>query len=107
MSDEIIIELFVWAHRYKGYERMAGNLEALETLLEPAHRHYQQSGEVPEWCGVDLLRGWLFALARTERIWGSDPDEWLAVERALLAHPAARPEDVPIRGLYADGEDAP
>ncbi|CAB4915841.1 unannotated protein [freshwater metagenome] len=100
MSDEdIITELFVWAHRFDGYERIASSPENLEAVLEPVRNIFITRGLVPDWCGVDLLRGWMFYLARAERFGGTNPKEWIAVERALLKHSAATTEDLPVRGL--------
>jgi len=98
-ESDIVDDLFVWAHRYNGYERIAASPKDLHAVLEPARRTFVSEGVVPDWCGVDLLRGWLFGLARQERIWGSDPAEWAAVEDALRKHPAATADDLPVRGL--------
>lgn len=94
-TDLMDSELVDWAHRYNGYERLASSMNALGELLQPVRKEYQRSGRVPEWCGVDLLRGWAFGLVRAERIWGMDPDEFHAVLNALRRHPAATPADVP------------
>ena len=86
---------FTWAHRYDAYARLAGTPESLTALLEPARDEWQRTGSVPEWCGVDLLRGWMFWLARSERFGGTDPSEWIAVVTALDRHPRATPADRP------------
>jgi hypothetical protein len=56
-----------WAHKYDAYARLAGSPQSLATLLEPAWHEYHQTGRVPEWCGVDLLRGWAFYITRADR----------------------------------------
>ena len=57
-----------WAGAYNAYERLAGTPQALAAVLAPARNEYQDSrGVVPEWAGVDLLRGWLFFLYREDR----------------------------------------
>jgi len=51
-----------WALRYNGLERLASGPERLEGLLRSARESFAAAGSVPEWCGVDLLRGWAFWL---------------------------------------------
>lgn len=96
MSDSRQAEI-EWAHTYSGYERLAGEPRRLEVLLAGAREEYRREGVVPEWCGVDLLRGWAFYLVRADRFAGGDTlgAEWDAVLRAVRDHPAARPDDAP------------
>jgi hypothetical protein len=92
-----------WAHEYDGYTRLAGSPEALAALLEPAWRQYHQTGRVPQWCGVDLLRGWAFFITRADRHGGGYDleeggpmvQEWNAVLERIATHEAARPGDTP------------
>lgn len=92
-----------WAHTYDGYERLAGSPADLERLLAPAREQWRRTGEVPDWSGVDLLRGWAFYLTRRDRFAGGtylaekgeDLAEWNAVLARLAAHPSARPEESP------------
>lgn len=99
---ELMHEQIVWAHTYSAYERLAGGDEgptALARLLEPAWREFERTGRVPDWCGVDLLRGWAFYLTRADRFGGGydlSPGgpkvrEWQAVLERIAAHPSARP----------------
>lgn len=89
----------MWAHRYDAYRRLAATPEDLVTLLEPARAEYGRTRRVPEWCGVDLLRGWAFYLVRRDhhRGGGSLDEEWRAVLNALRQHPDAVGDDLPPR----------
>jgi uracil-DNA glycosylase len=89
-------EIF-WAHRYNGYERLASSPEQLGELLRPAQAAFRGTGRIPEWCGVDLLRGWAFYLVRVDRHRGGGTlgEEWTAVLDALCRHPAATGADRP------------
>jgi uracil-DNA glycosylase len=92
-----------WAHRYRGYERLASSPHALGDLIERARQSYRASGQVPDWCGVDFLRGWAYYIVREDRHSGGGnlDGEWTAVLNAVRAHPhalgvdrpPARPED--------------
>ena len=109
MSDQFELLMqrqIVWALTYDGYRRLAGGEEgptALARLLEPAWREYQDTGRVPEWCGVDLLRGWAFYLTREDRHGGGynlteggiKIAEWDAVLKRIASHPGTRPEERP------------
>ncbi|WP_157557624.1 hypothetical protein [Intrasporangium oryzae] len=58
---------------------------------------------MPEWCGLDLLRGWAFYITRADRHGGgydlgeggAKLDEWNAVLERISTHPGARPDDRP------------
>lgn len=99
----LIRSQIAWAHRCNGYARLAGSPADLEVILEPARAEYRRTGRVPEWCGVDLLRGWAFYLTRMDRHWGgygleeggSLVQEWQAVMAGLAAHEDAAGDDVP------------
>ena len=104
--ESLITQQVMWAHTYSAYERLAGGQQgprALARLLEPAWREFERTGRVPEWCGVDLLRGWAFYLAREDRFdggylldaGGAKAREWEAVLEQIAAHPSARGADVP------------
>lgn len=92
-----------WAHEYDGYVRLAGGPHELSRLLEPAWAEFQRGGAVPQWCGVDLLRGWAFYLVRADRHSGGGNltedgptiREWDAVLEAIAGHPCAQPADLP------------
>lgn len=79
--------LSTWALEYPAYVRLAGGLEELAALLEPARRDLRASGVVPGWCGVDLLRGWAFLLHRLAELGGGALGaEWDAVLDALARY---------------------
>lgn len=92
-----------WAHRYNGYARLASTPEKLAEILEPAWREYRRTKRVPEWCGVDLLRGWVFYLARADRHGGGYGlmengdmiDEWRAVLERITSHEEATTDEMP------------
>jgi len=87
-----------WANSYDAYARVASDPAVLWSLIEPAHRHLREQGEVPTWCGVDFLRAWAFLLTRpaTERP-PVEPLErdWFAILDAIAAHPGTRLQDLP------------
>lgn len=83
-----------WAGAYNAYQRLAATPKALEAVIAPARSEYQRDGRVPEWAGVDLLRGWLFLLYREDHFAGGylfTPEgaeslrEWSAVYEAWQA----------------------
>lgn len=86
-----------WAHRYDGYTRLASSPENLETLLEGPRASFRANGRIPDWCGVDLLRGWAYYLVRADRHAGGGTltDEWTAVLERLRVHSGARGLDRP------------
>lgn len=106
-GGQMMSRQIAWAHTYNAYDRLAGGLEsgtdALARLLGPAWREYEQSGLVPGWCGVDLLRGWAFYLTRADRHGGgydlsdggSKVSEWQAILTRVAEHPGVRPEERP------------
>jgi len=102
--------LIEWAHTYNGYERLAGGAGDLWELVRPLHEEFERTGKIPEWAGVDLLRGWAFYLVRSHRHGGAYEPLYveypavLAIVDAINRHPAARPEDrapEPERGALA------
>lgn len=88
---------FEWAHKYDGYSRLAASPEQLREVLDPAWQEFEATGRIPNWCGVDLLRGWAFYMARAYRFAGGDSFDtpWKSVFDALSQHPEARPDDRP------------
>ena len=86
-----------WAHCYNGYKRLARGGPQLMELLHPHREKFAQSGEIPDWAGIDLLRGWAFLLARIDnqqqgggRTLGR---EFAAVVDAIDRHPAVFPRE--------------
>ena len=59
-------EALEFAASYNAYHQIAGEPETLSAMYEPIRRVWQQTGEVPEWMGVDLLRGLLFLMFRED-----------------------------------------
>ena len=88
-----------WAASYNAYDRLAGGPNELSALLEPLRAEYRRSGRIPEWCGVDLLRGWAFLLYREDYFdgGGSLSAEWQAVLSAVRDHDQATGADLPPR----------
>ena len=86
-----------WAHTYDAYQRLAASPFALDRLLAGVREAFATNGAVPDWCGVDLLRGWAFFLARADRQAGGGTlgTEWAAVLGALVRHPDASARDRP------------
>lgn len=58
--DSIAYEkrIIKWAHSYNGYARLAGTGAPLylRDVLMPVLESYRDTGTLPEWAGVDLLR---------------------------------------------------
>lgn len=96
-DEDLLHKQLEWALQYDGYRRLANSPEKLERLLRPARNSYRSRGSVPDWCGVDLMRGWAFYLARTDHHAGGGTlgEEWCAVLAALSGHPDASPDEVP------------
>lgn len=103
MADRATLAQVVWAHNYDGYRRLASGPEMLAGLLEGARDAYRRRGHIPEWCGVDLLRGWAFYLTREDRHRGGGTlgDEWSAVLQRLRTHPDASGADRPPPDVQA------
>ena len=92
-----------WAHNYDGYRRLATGPEMLAAVLSTARDAYRREGRVPDWCGVDLLRGWAFYLAREDRHRGGGTlsAEWAAVLQRLREHDDATGADRPPPDAHA------
>ncbi|WP_239252995.1 MULTISPECIES: hypothetical protein [Mycobacterium] len=92
--------LIAWARRYDGYKRLGGSPSALVKVLDPLVEEIAASGKIPEWAGVDLLRGLAFwrvrvAANREAPEYALDDDLFLATVDAVHKHPNARPADRP------------
>lgn len=98
MSDDLTQAQIEWAQRYSGYERLARSPEALLDVIHAGRDSFRRDGSVPDWCGVDFLRGWAFYIVREHRHaggWSVPGSEFDAVLAAVARHPAARPDEVP------------
>ncbi|HMS74960.1 hypothetical protein [Gordonia sp. (in: high G+C Gram-positive bacteria)] len=98
MQDDYDQRLSEWARTYNGYERLAGGPSGLATLIEPLEREFEQSRRIPEWAGVELLRGWAFWLVRSHHHSGYAPlsEEYpqiLAIAETINRHPGCRDTD--------------
>ena len=99
-AEEFDRDVFEWAARYNGYTRISGSPERLITVLRPLVEVYDRDGEIPEWAGIDLLRGWAFYLAREWRFCGygrpftEDYPQVRDIAAAVNARSDATAEDV-------------
>ncbi|WP_245906496.1 hypothetical protein [Mycolicibacterium palauense] len=90
-----------WAHTYNGYSRLASDHRALGEVLRPVREAFERDGTIPDWAGVDLLRGWAFILVRAHRHGGGyrplreEFPEFAAIVAAIERHPGATEEDRP------------
>jgi hypothetical protein len=86
-----------WAHRYHGYHRLARDPQDLQRLLQPAWDEYHRIGTVPQWCGIDLLKGWAFHLVRADYHTGGGTldRQFQEVLGAISRHPAVGLGDMP------------
>lgn len=92
--------VIAWALSYNGYKRLGAGSSELVAVLRPLMEDISTSGRVPEWAGVDLLRGLAFWLVRVAAHHEApedalDDDQFLAVVDALHRHRDARPKDRP------------
>lgn len=86
-----------WARTYDAWTRLAATPETLWSLVSEAHRELVGAGTVPEWCGVDLLRGWAFLAVDELRPAEMAPlgQHWLELLDAIRAHPGSSLADLP------------
>ena len=98
MDDSYEYALIEWACEYNAYERLAGSPNRLWDLLHPLRDAFERAGSIPDWAGVDLLRGWAFWLVRAHSHGGYSPlceefPEIEAIVAAINRHPACRARD--------------
>jgi O-acetyl-ADP-ribose deacetylase (regulator of RNase III) len=82
-----------WALSYDPYARLCRRPDVLRDIVNPLEAVYLVSGTIPQWAGVDLLRGWAHLLAE-EAVSSSDAQAYErlnAVIAAIDGHPATRP----------------
>lgn len=84
-SDAPLDEVLRFAVTYNGYARLARDVGRLHDVVEPVLESLRERGAVPEWAGLDLLRGALFFLQRQTHHWGDVPPEEEAYMRTLVA----------------------
>jgi hypothetical protein len=97
MDDSRLID---WVMKFNAYDRIAQTPDKLAEVLEPAWQEYRRTGLVPEWAGVDLLRGWAFLMVRTNRFTANSSiheefPEFLSVVEAVRNHKKAKKRDLP------------
>jgi hypothetical protein len=81
MGDDYEMRLIKRAQRDNGYARLAREPEHLWDVVRPMYEVFRADGCIPEWAGVDLLRGWAFYLVRAHRFSGS----WAPIEEVSPA----------------------
>ena len=72
-----IEEALEFAATYNAYNQIASEPETLSAMYEPIRRVWKQSSEVPEWMGVDLLRGLLFLMFVEDHFGVPEPNSTL------------------------------
>jgi hypothetical protein len=100
MNSEYDFKLLEWAHKYDAYKRLASDSSLLLEVLRPLREAFERDEVIPEWAGVDLLRGWAFYIARAYHWGGYAPlrvefPEIEAIVEAISNHPSARATDRP------------
>lgn len=101
MDESHEYALIKWAHKCNGYERLAHTPENLWDVLQPLRDAFERDGSIPDWAGVDLLRGWAFYIVRAHRHGGGysplreEYPEFEAIVTAISRHPACRARDRP------------
>ena len=65
-SDCDFEEILEFAATYDGYRRIAESPKNLSAVYEPIRMEWRRSGVLPDWMGVDLLRGFLFLMYRED-----------------------------------------
>ena len=63
-SDCDFEEILEFAASYDGYRRIAESPETLSAVYQPIRMEWRRSGSLPDWVGIDLLRGFLFLMYR-------------------------------------------
>ena len=76
-----------FAHTYNGYKRIRGNENELSAVYQPHNLQFDLTGRIDKDLGIDFLRGWLFYLARQDRIvegsWDASEPLWRAICKAI------------------------
>lgn len=92
--------LIEFASTYNGYDRLNSDASELQRLFQPFEAEFQNTGRVSPSLGLDLLRGWLFALFRQDYFsggidWTETGNAWLerlwrAITREIADKSAGR-----------------
>ncbi|SVD94234.1 uncharacterized protein METZ01_LOCUS447088 [marine metagenome] len=61
-----------FAATYNAYNQIAAEPETLSAMYHPIREAWNKSARVPEWMGVDLLRGLLFLMYREDHFGYAD-----------------------------------
>ena len=67
-----IEEALEFAATYNAYNQIAAEPEPLSAIYHPIREAWNESARVPEWMGVDLLRGLLFLMYREDHFGYAD-----------------------------------
>ena len=65
-------EALEFAATYNAYNQIAAAPETLSAMYHPIREAWNESARVPEWMGVDLLRGLLFLMYREDHFGYAD-----------------------------------
>jgi hypothetical protein len=84
-ADAPLQDLLDFALTYDGYHRLGTDPAALRRIVEPLLQELQTRETVPDWAGLDLLRGTLFFVQRQTHHWGDVPPEQEGHMRLLVA----------------------
>lgn len=95
--DAPLPDILGFALTYNGYDRLGSGPDALVPIVQPVLEAMRVDGQVPEWAGLDLLRGTLFWVQRLTHHWGDVPPAEEALMRDLVEAISARAsEDYPL-----------
>jgi hypothetical protein len=84
-ADAPLQDLLDFALSYDGYQRLGADPAVLRRIVEPLLQELETGETVPEWAGLDLLRGTLFFVQRQTHHWGDVPPEQERHMRLLVA----------------------
>jgi hypothetical protein len=84
-ADAPLQDLLDFALSYDGYQRLGADPAALRRVVEPILQGLETRETLPDWAGLDLLRGTLFFIQRQTHHWGDVPPEQERHMRCLVA----------------------
>lgn len=82
--DADLGEILRFALTYDGYWRLSTGPEHLRPVIGPVLDSMDAGKGIPEWAGLDLLRGTLFFIQRMTHHWGDVPPEQETQMRSLV-----------------------